>query len=748
MNTRTLSTSPRTTGKNQEGSALLLGLVIVLMIAGMVAGYLMTTMTRTQNVEGAAASQKALYVAEAGMNQARHKLAQKDASMPVAKNAEATFTATCGDGNYYVTVTRKSDTAVGADPGSNEEFIGNYEVVSTGIVDDARKTLLGVVDLQEQTGGDEVELDGVLFTQENLDLGNEAASKTFTVAGSGPIVHSNADLFVKENVSTSGELRASDDLEIISGFTVSVNGTPQNEAAYEGAQSNEAEVALPMVNAADFESVAQFKLIDEGANEGKIYVVSSGTYEAPEPFGWRYGYTEIIETSTSTPSTTYDNTSVTGSAFRGGILCGKALELSGNFSGNGVSAHTNANATLQGSANLGSGDFDCVGTMTINGNPTAGGGTAGAAYATAHSGRTAISIPEYTAANFLSHAQYRLKADGTITRLSDNTTVTLSAFQWFSNTSTWKMKSVLAGTFFCEANFDIAPSGGGTFQLTVLCEKNISLGAQVAISPHKNDLLLLANQDIHLTANSTLTGIIYAGEEVYLGGTSTLNGVVVARGGTTLGTGDTVNNMGGNFIINPRPGYKMPTNSAQGAAITTTTTVTTTSSVYHPTGWELFDADAADEGFFYGDTDALVSASVGSGSDPFRMTLCLTGTLRVTGQVVMEAYEEDLTLMANQDIQITGSSALAIEGLVLSGEQLSFSDGGSFEGIMVAAGQAAAGATVSANAVTGNHTFTKSSDDLNLPDTDGNAELNSGMAQKRDVTGGSEEDANLGNFGL
>lgn len=741
-----MNASLNRTHKSQQGSALLLGLVIVLMVAGMVAGYMMTTMTRTKNVEGAAASQKALYVAEAGMNQARLKLSNKDNSMPTTKNGEAVFSAACGDGHYYVTVTRKSDTAVGAVAGSNEAFIGNYEVVSSGIVDDARKSLIGVVDLEEQTGGDDVELDGVLFSQENLDLGDEVSGKSFIVAGSGPIVHSNADLNVKENVSTSGELRAVDNLEITTGYTVTVNGVLQSEAAYEAQQSHEDSIALPLVNAEDYESVAQYKLIDEGANEGKILVVATGLYVAPEPYGWRYGYTETISTTTSSSSTSYDNTSACGQ-FRGGILCGKALSLAGDFSGVGVSAHTNANATFQGSADLGTGDFDCSGTMTINGNPTAGGGVAGSAYATAHSGRPSVTIPLYAASNFAAQAQYRLKSNGTILRLSDNTTVSLTQFDFKATPSPkWTMKNYMAGAFYCET--DLHLGGAGTFQLTVFCEKDISLGAQVTISPFRSDLLLLANQDIHLTANSTLTGIIYAGEEVYLGGTSTLNGLVVARGGTTSGTGDTENTMIGNFAINPRPGYKMPTNTATGAAITTTTTTTTTSTVYHPTGWELFDADAADEGFFYGDTDALVSANVGSGGDPFLMTLCLTGTLRVTGQVVMEAYEEDLTLLANQDIQLTGSSSLSIVGLVMAGEQLSFSDGGSFEGIMIAAGQASAGATVSANAVTGNHTFTKSSDDLQLPDTDGNDEMSAGLAQKRDATGSAEEDANLSNFGL
>ncbi|MGE4158862.1 MAG: hypothetical protein AB7F75_07180 [Planctomycetota bacterium] len=883
---------------------MLMGLVIVLMIAGMVAGYLMTTLSRGKNVEAAGDSQKALYVAEAGMNKARNLLAQKDASIPVAENAEYFFSSSLGDGTYYVTVTRKSATAVGADPGSNAEFVGSYEVVSTGIVEDSRKSLIGVVELEEGAGGNAIGLDGILFAQENLTLGNGDASKSMSISGSAPTVHSNADINVNITANTTGEINAVEDLDIVDPFILSVNGAAQSSASYESAHSDKAVVSLPAVNAAEFEDVAEYKLMASGEHEGQILVVSSGTYVAPEPMGWRYGYTTTETNSTTTTSTTYDNTSVMGQ-FKGGILCGKALDLQGNVTGQGITppasssitlptncrltvtykgssasyvsgfyyiagnnapvmvyadssttdlnttlssvfpsgtqfrfyirttgggstynhyensrsstgtpycliteisstkwryefedidaesggtpdwdyndqiveveivptedavtaaggtfsaesvgAHTNANGQIQGSVSL-AGHFNCSGTLTKSGNPSAGGSVVDDTYCTAHSNRAQVEIPQYTADNFLSAANFRMYTTGSnagkIKNLATNAWVTISSSGWtYKSTGSGSPKFQLTGTpasgiYYCDGNIEVKSSA----TITIVAKGDITFGAGVTMTPAPgSNLLLLSNKDIQSTANNNLTGIIYAGEEISIGGTTTITGQIVARGGASASSTATSNYLGGNVTVNFRSNLVLPTNSATGAPITTTETVTETTETYHATGWELFDADAAEEGFYFGDCGALISADVGTGADPFAITLCLTGSLRITGEVVLEPSEEDLTLLADDDIKLEGTASTAIEGLILAGEQFEFTGGCTFTGLVVSAGQANTDGLVSVNSMTGSYVLAQSGDELNLPDTDGVADMNADLAQKRDATGSPEEDANLDNFGL
>ncbi|MEE9581046.1 MAG: hypothetical protein V3V74_07015 [Nitrosomonadaceae bacterium] len=98
--------------KQNTGSALVLGMLVVLIISGLVITYSRVSQAGSQNVEDFAAHQQTFYAAQSGLSRAQHILSgveNDETFVPMAIGESKSFSGRIGDSNYFVTITRKTN---------------------------------------------------------------------------------------------------------------------------------------------------------------------------------------------------------------------------------------------------------------------------------------------------------------------------------------------------------------------------------------------------------------------------------------------------------------------------------------------------------------------------------------------------------------------------------------------------------------------------------------------------------------
>jgi hypothetical protein len=249
------------------------------------------------------------------------------------------------------------------------------------------------------------------------------------------------------------------------------------------------------------------------------------------------------------------------------VLVDGDLTISGNIHIQGTegNVHANGSMTLSGNAADVSGDATATGTFTHNNNWEAEGAMG--------SGYDAITVPNISAADYASHADYILTSSNTIlygpahpevvagTR-TVNSTCTCSGSGWTGSGGNWSISgnSAMSGTFYSQGDVTISGSPGkkGTeIALSVIAEGSITVSGTPKFKP-ENDVKIqfVTNKDLTLSGNVTLDdpdptqveGQIFVREQMSISGNPYFNGRIMVQNEPTTG-GLSTNSISGNPTI-------------------------------------------------------------------------------------------------------------------------------------------------------------------------------------------------------
>ncbi|EAX47866.1 hypothetical protein TcarDRAFT_1555 [Thermosinus carboxydivorans Nor1] len=228
--------------KGQKGSAAILAIVVMLILAVLGAAYVGLGMTETSTAANFRDGIAAQYLAEAGVKRALIELYNNSAWDPGAGG----LTEKQGNGSFTVIVR----------PG---ETSSQKKVVSTGQVNRARRQVVLDVNLPSNSGNGSV-YDYSVFAGSNMVVHNKAR-----VIGA---IHSNNGMELKNGSYISGKV------EVHGAFTDhgATLGTPP-------AITNAPEIPFPAFNAADYKQGAQVlpwgRTLSAGNYRGKYYYMGS-----------------------------------------------------------------------------------------------------------------------------------------------------------------------------------------------------------------------------------------------------------------------------------------------------------------------------------------------------------------------------------------------------------------------------------------------------------------------------------------
>jgi hypothetical protein len=272
---------------SQRGSAMLIGLIFVLLISALVISYHRISMTQDNNIQDFSRHQRAQYVARSGLLVFNYKVKTQAVDVPVVKDAFNFYQGTIGDGNYYVTMIRISATALNTTPPfTDEDLVGIYELTSTGIVEGQEETFRSVLKVTTETNYD-LGLNMAIVTEGDLEIAGDPNILESTL-GALADVHSNGDVLVQGSVNADGKIAASGTLTL-SGTSMIIEGEPvEDTITYETINGGADKLTLPKASARDYEARADYKLVSNGINSGMIYVAATKTYVDPGTLNWNY----------------------------------------------------------------------------------------------------------------------------------------------------------------------------------------------------------------------------------------------------------------------------------------------------------------------------------------------------------------------------------------------------------------------------------------------------------------------------
>ena len=122
-------------------------------------------------------------------------------------------------------------------------------------------------------------------------------------------------------------------------------------------------------------------------------------------------------------------------------------------------------------------------------------------------------------------------------------------------------------------------------------------------------------------------------------------------------------------------------------------------------GWEYSDKNH-DGGAFYVETDAEISADLGSNQSAVPLTLAAEGSIRVSGRPFLTSSVGSVMFVTNEDLSIDGPGNFTIEGNVLVREQIHIDGNVSLTGQVTVEDVTSTSAVVAANVVDGHATIT------------------------------------------
>jgi Tfp pilus assembly protein PilX/cytoskeletal protein CcmA (bactofilin family) len=254
-------------------------------------------------------------------------------------------------------------------------------------------------------------------------------------------------------------------------------------------------------------------------------------------------------------------TTTTTSLANPAILIDGDLDIRGNIHVEGAegNVHANGNLSIGGAAADIIGDATATGTFTANLNWNAGGAQGG--------GRDAITVPNITASDYLSHADYILTSGGVITYgpahpTNPNGGVCVCAGSgWSTSGGNWSVagNSVMAGTFYAQGSVTISGSPGkkgAEIALSIISEGSIRITGTPKFTP-ENDakLQFVTNGDLHLGGNvdlddpTAVEGQIFVREQLSISGNPEFQGRILVQNEGSVFSDVQSNSISGNPTI-------------------------------------------------------------------------------------------------------------------------------------------------------------------------------------------------------
>ena len=189
------------------------------------------------------------------------------------------------------------------------------------------------------------------------------------------------------------------------------------------------------------------------------------------------------------------------------ILVNGDFEMNGSITvaGTAGSVHANGNLSKTGTAGTVSGSATATGTWSQEGNFTATQGQGG--------GRSSLTMPQVHASDYLSIADYKLTAAGTVQTLSggvwsDCTTSACTSTDWSFSAGTWSSgKNPSSATYYVEGDVSIgATQGSGNKAVSVIATGSISVQSGSASLTPENEqkIQFVADGDVQIVNGSDL----------------------------------------------------------------------------------------------------------------------------------------------------------------------------------------------------------------------------------------------------
>lgn len=305
-------------------------------------------------------------------------------------------------------------------------------------------------------------------------------------------------------------------------------------------------------------------------------------------FGPRGTVVRIARVLDTVDTTTVSSTTTTLS--NPAILVNGDFEMDGTITVQGTSGHVHANGNLSktGASGTVTGNATATGTADF-GSWTPGGSSGG--------GRPTINVPSISAANFESHADYKLTLVGGVPVVQTGgpgnwTTCTTTACNnvgWSYSGGIWNAgSSPTLATYYIEGNVDIGPtSGSANRAISVIATGDINVHGSAELTP-ENDAMIqfVSDGDVRIVNGSdldadstTIEGQIMVRGQFEAGGNMEFQGRVLVQ--DVQSVGNLVEN-GDNRIHGT---VQFTYNGSLGAITTTTFIPGVTTYVNNVSGW-------------------------------------------------------------------------------------------------------------------------------------------------------------------
>ena len=299
------------------------------------------------------------------------------------------------------------------------------------------------------------------------------------------------------------------------------------------------------------------------------------------PSGTTVRVSRVLESVDNVSTSTTTVTTLSNPA----ILVNGDLSISGNIGVSGLSAnvHANGNMAISGNAADIDGDATGTGTFTANNNWHAGGAQGG--------GRPTVNVPNVNALDYLSHADYILKANGTATLANGVTACGAACNNWSWSDGAWRItgNSANNGTFFSYAPVHISGSPGtakAPKSLSIISTGSIEISGRPYLTPENSaKLQFVTNGDLTISGNTnaddatSVEGQSLVREQLKISGNPKLQGQIIVQNVPSVSSAVTSNTISGHMHV--------VYNGSFGNISTTTTTTTTGAPTYvnNVSGW-------------------------------------------------------------------------------------------------------------------------------------------------------------------
>jgi len=270
----------------RKGSAMIIGLITVLIASGFVILYHRLITVKGENNISFIEHQNAGYASRSGVASVQYYVSVIDIEkIPLYKDDSISYSGVSNGSIYHVTVTRKSATSKNIEaPFTIADMAATYEVVSTGNKDGSYETFIAVIDVTSSGSTFKLNLNKAIVTEGDITLkGNP------DIVGELADIHSNGSVFLQNGVYVDGDVDAVGDVQIQG--TVTIGGEKISGAkakSYEKLHSDLDRVELPTIRAEDYKDRADYQLISTGTYAGKIYKKETKTYHSPSNLNWNY----------------------------------------------------------------------------------------------------------------------------------------------------------------------------------------------------------------------------------------------------------------------------------------------------------------------------------------------------------------------------------------------------------------------------------------------------------------------------